>query len=94
MDTVDIFPVGSDFVLRSSDERISNIKQRLLGEDLIEMTKRPINGSKTSLNSLIVEGLVELSKVKPVGLDAVRWLGQWLLANNPSKPCVMDPDDD
>ena len=58
------------------------------------MMKDPIAGSNTSLNDLIVEGLVELCKVKPVDQDAVRWLGEWFLANNPSKPCVSGPDDD
>jgi hypothetical protein len=58
------------------------------------MIKQPIPGSETSLNELIVTGLVELCKVKPVGLDAVRWLGEWFLANNPTKPNVIPPDDD
>jgi hypothetical protein len=27
-------------------------------------------------------------------LDAVRWLGEWFLANNPVKPNVVDPDEE
>ena len=41
-----------------------------------------------SIYELLVTGLVELCKVKPVGIDAVQWLGEWLLANNPRQPRV------
>jgi nucleoside diphosphate kinase/adenylate kinase family enzyme len=46
-----------------------------------------------SLNSVLVEGLTQLCRVKPVGMDAVTWLGEWLLANNPRKPAVEEPVD-
>lgn len=39
-----------------------------------------------SLNEVLVEGLTELCRAKPAGLDATRWLGKWLLENNPNKP--------
>ncbi len=94
IDTIEIVPQGSDFILQSSDERLSKIKQRLTGEALAEMMKNSLSGSNVSLNELLVTGLVELSKVKPVGLDAVKWLGEWFLANNPTKPNVVGPDDD
>lgn len=45
------------------------------------------------LTDFLVTGLVELCKVKPVGLDAVQWLGHWLLENNPNKPHVDEPED-
>mgnify|MGYP001069503931 CR=1 FL=1 len=45
-----------------------------------------------SLSDFLVTGLVELCKTKPVGLDAVQWLGQWLLDNNPNKPQIEEPD--
>jgi hypothetical protein len=64
-----------------------------LGNSLDELLKTPMVGSTHSINDLLVTGLVELCKVKPVGLDAVSWLGEWLVANNPSRPCVEDPDD-
>ena len=37
-------------------------------------------------NTVLVEGLVNLCKAKPVGNAAVRWLGEWLVANNPARP--------
>jgi adenylate kinase len=39
-----------------------------------------------TMNQVLVDGLVKLCQAKPVGLDAVRWLGEWLVANNPSRP--------
>lgn len=94
IDTIEIVPQGSDFVLQSTDEKISKIKQRLVGADLENMLKEPIVDGGPSMNELVVTGLVELCKVKPVGPDAVRWLGEWFLANNPLKPNVIDPDDE
>ena len=41
-----------------------------------------------TLNEVLVDGLVELCKAKPTGLDAVRWLGEWLITNNPNRPGV------
>ena len=38
------------------------------------------------MNQVLVEGLVNLCKAKPVGNAAVRWLGEWLVANNPARP--------
>jgi adenylate kinase len=58
--------------------------------------------SKT-LNDVIVEALSELAKTKPAtrATDAVRWLGQWLVENNPRRgvvaqkaPTVEEPEDD
>ena len=52
------------------------------------------NDGVTSVHDLLVTGLVELCKVKPVGIDAVKWLGEWLIDNNPNKPRVDGPDDE
>lgn len=90
VNSIDIVPQGDGFVLQSSDEYLDKIKQRLLGPSLEEMVKASLPNQSKSLNDVIVQGLVELCKEKPVGLDAVRWLGEWFLANNPAKPCVLD----
>ncbi|XP_069698076.1 nucleoside diphosphate kinase homolog 5-like isoform X2 [Periplaneta americana] len=37
-----------------------------------------------SVNPVLLEGLAQLCKVKPV--DPVVWLADWLLMNNPNKP--------
>ena len=93
VDTIEIVAQGSDFVLQSTDDYLSKIKKRPTGAELEEMMKNPIGGNNQSLNELIVQGLVELCRVKPVGNDAVKWLGEWFLANNPNKPNVIDPDE-
>jgi Dpy-30 motif len=41
---------------------------------------------------LLTTGLSELCKAKPHGVEAVKWLGEWLLANNPNQPNVEEPD--
>jgi hypothetical protein len=94
IDTIEIVQQGNELILQSSDDRISKIKQRLTGNALTDMIKAPINGTNTSLNDLIVTGLVELCKAKPVGNEAVKWLGEWFLANNPKQPNVVPPEDD
>lgn len=78
-------------VLQSTNEKISKIKRRPTGEEVETMIKAPMSGTGSqSIHDLLVTGLVELCKVKPVGMDAVQWLGEWLLANNPNKPRVFE----
>jgi Dpy-30 motif len=36
---------------------------------------------------------MQLCKEKPSGNDAIKWLGEWLIENNPNKPMVEDPED-
>ena len=48
---------------------------------------------RDTLSDFLSEALSELCKEKPVGLDAVRWLGQWILKNNPNQPTVEEPTD-
>ena len=47
-------------------------------------------GSET-LPELLTTALAELCKAKPAGLDAVKWLGEWLVENNPNRPRVEEP---
>ena len=47
-----------------------------------------------SIHQLLVTGLAELCRVRPNGLDAVQFLGEWLLLNNPSQPAVLAPEDE
>jgi hypothetical protein len=54
-----------------------------------------INSSKAgaeTLPDLLVRGLSDLARSKPVGLLAVKQLGEWLLANNPNQPQVAMED--
>lgn len=81
-------------MLQSSIEEISNLKRRLTGSELDEFIKAPMPNCSESINDVLVTGLVELCKVKPVGVDAVEWLGKWLLNNNPNQPNVSEPDDE
>jgi len=52
---------------------------------------RPHVEAQKSLNDVLIEGLTQLCHVKPIGNDAITWLGQWLLRNNPNKPFVGEP---
>ena len=94
LNSIDLVPQGEDWVLQSSIEKISNIKKRLTGDELETFIKAPMPGCVESVNDVLVTGLVELCKVKPVGIDAVEWLGNWLLNNNPNQPNVIEPEDE
>ena len=94
LDSIDLVAQGDDWVLQSSIENISNLKKRLTGEELENFIKSPMNNCHESINEVLIAGLVELCKVKPVGLDAVEWLGNWLINNNPNQPKVVEPDDE
>lgn len=52
----------------------------------------PLGAVPKTLNDVLVEGLTELCKSKPTGLEAVAWLGNWLLENNPRAGRVAEPD--
>ena len=77
----------NELALQSSFETIKLQKRKPTGDE-VEAVIKATDPGKESIHDIIVSGLVELCKVKPVGLDAVKWLGEWLLANNPNKPCV------
>lgn len=93
IETIELVRQGDDLVLQSTNDSISKIKKLLTGQSLEAMIKSPMQSSSTSLNDLLVTGLVELCKAKPVGIDAVKWLGEWLIANNPNKPLVTPTDE-
>ena len=88
IDTLVLTPRGDDFVLESTIPTITKEKERLLGDNLMNSLEKGMDNSSTSVNETLVHGLVELCKVKPVGVEAIKWLGEWLLANNPNKPSV------
>lgn len=95
LDSISLVPQGAGLVLQSSLDAVSNIQHRVTGSALEQLIKtRRLGGSSQTINDLLVTGLVELCKVKPVGVGAVEWLGDWLLANNPCKPLVLAPDED
>jgi hypothetical protein len=84
---------GEGHVLQSSVDSISNIKKRPTGDELEQLIKTPIFEGGDSIHDLLVTGLMELCKAKPVGLDAVKWLGEWLIENNPSNPKIAEDED-
>ena len=73
-------PSAAALLLQSDDENISNQK--------VPMSASEAQKSINQTNEVLINGLVELCKVKPAGLDSVEWLGEWLLQNNPNKPRV------
>jgi hypothetical protein len=55
--------------------------------------KQYLNDLKTgdeTLPETLVNGLAELCKVKPTKIEAIRWLGHWLLEHNPDQPQVAE----
>jgi len=92
LESVELTEQGYDMILQSTNEHIKKVKQRLIGDELINICKSAMPGSQKALNEILVDGLVELCKVKPVGNDAVKWLGEWLIANNPNKPYVSEEE--
>ena len=43
------------------------------------------------MNQVLVDGLVALCKAKPIGTEAIRFLGKWLVENNPARPGAKAP---
>lgn len=88
IDTLYLSPLGGDWALQSNNLKIKEQKVVPTGENLDSLIKAKVLDGGGSIHELLITGLVELCKAKPVGIDAVRWLGNWLIENNPNKPRV------
>lgn len=56
------------------------------GDETDQLAKATTNdGDSDFIEDLLVTGLLELCKIKLNGNEAIQWLGEWLLKNNPSK---------
>lgn len=86
--------ISDTFVLESSIPEISKQKKLPKGDEITDLVQEPMAEGTESVHQVLVKGLVELCKVKPVGPEAVKFLGEWLLVNNPNKPSVNEPIED
>ena len=89
----------NNFTINAGDYDIFDIFYRptlsnSLGDEITDLIQEPMGDGIESVHQVLVKGLVELCKVKPVGPEAVKFLGEWLLVNNPNKPSVNEPLDD
>lgn len=95
LDNISLEPFGiSELALQTNFETIKKQKKRPTGDDVEAALKAGQGLGEQSIHEILCSGMVELCKNKPGGLSAVKWLGEWLLANNPRKPCVDSPDDE
>ena len=60
---------------------------QLLNSQLGDTTK------SVTFKTLILKGLTEVCKTKPMGEEAITFLGEWLLKNNPNQPTIVDAID-
>ncbi|KAJ1461281.1 hypothetical protein M885DRAFT_507170 [Pelagophyceae sp. CCMP2097] len=88
-DSLDLVVNGGQTFLGSSIAAIVKPKVVPSGEGVRQFIGRTKAGDE-SLPEFLTKALAELCKEKPAGLDAVRWLGEWMLANNPNQPKVEE----
>eukprot|EP00903_Cladosiphon_okamuranus_P018618 g17138.t1 len=91
-ESVDIYHVNDKVFVHSTIDGISKPKIVPTG-DQARAFVQAIKAGNGSLEQFLTTALSELCKVKPDGLDAVRWLAEWLLENNPNKPTIAHADD-
>lgn len=95
VNSLSLIKQDDEYVLSSNIPCLTNIKKKPSAQEIDNMVNDPNGaGPNQSIYSLLVTGLAELCKVKPAGTDAVQYLGQWLLVNNPAQPAVWSPEDD
>jgi len=95
LDSITLEPYGpSGLALQSNYETIKKQKKRPTGDEVEAYIKAPgdVGPDYKSIHEILCTGMVELCKHKPGGLAAVKWLAEWLLANNPKKPCVSEEE--
>ena len=92
MNSVDLVKRSNKIFLESALPGFFKPKVVPTGPEVEEFIKATTAGSE-ALPDLLTTALSELCKVKPAGLDAVKWLGQWLLDHNPNQPQVDEPSE-
>lgn len=88
----DIVIKGGQNFLQSSLKGINPPKAELIGDGVRQYIAATKAGDQT-LPEFLTVALAELCKEKPAGLDAVKWLGQWMIDNNPNQPQIEEPED-
>ena len=91
-ESLSLVELSGKLVLMSSITGIIKPKVLPSGDGVRQFIGRTKAG-RDALSDFLSEALSDLCKEKPVGLDAVRWLGQWILKNNPNQPTVEEPTD-
>jgi len=89
-ESLDLREQGGQTFLESSLPGVLKPKVVPSGEGVRQYIGRTKAGDET-FPEFLTTALSELCKAKPAGLEAVRWLGNWLLENNPNKPKVEEP---
>jgi len=93
LETIELVQFDDEMILQSKNEHLKRKKERVVGDKILSKIKSPMNGvGSSSMHDVLNEALVDLCKVKPVGLDAVRLLGGIILQKNPNKPTVNESD--
>jgi hypothetical protein len=72
---------------RFLESRIEHIRGVICTTDETDGSAKAVinEGDSDFIEDLLVTGLLELCKIKLNGNEAIQWLGEWLLKNNPSK---------
>lgn len=72
---------------RFLESRIEHIRGVICTVDEADGSAKAVinDGDSDFIEDLLVTGLLELCKIKLNGNEAIQWLGEWLLKNNPSK---------
>ena len=92
-ESIDLVEKGGQIFLESSLPGIVKPKVVPSGDGVRQFIGRTKAGDET-LPAFLTKALSELCKKKPAGLDAVKWLGEWMLANNPNQPTIEEPTDE
>ena len=87
MDTLSVTQAHGELRIHSNNLFISPIN-RVDSDEAVDVMLNSKIGNKDTMRSVLLKGLVELSKVKPRKEEAIEWLGNWLINNNPAQPIV------
>ena len=90
-ESIELLTDGDRKFIQSTLKGIPKPKRVVTTDNVQKFISEIKVGDNDTLPGVLTKGLAELCKVKPSGLDAVRWLGNWLLENNPNQPRVNEP---
>lgn len=91
MHTLSIISINNDLSIESSNNYICQKRRVETPDDVDNMMNSKVGESDT-MRTVLLKGLVEVCKIKPRGEEAIEWLGNWLIANNPSQPRILESE--
>ena len=79
----------------NSPSRARQEPRNNVDDEINQLLNSQVGDTKSliTFKALLLQGLTQVCKKKPMGEEAIIFLGEWLLLNNPNQPKFIVADD-